>query len=338
MKKILSVFLCICLTLSIFTVSASAKGVNNKRKQKQLVEAGYTQETVQALSQSDLDEVYSDISGGDVVGVESCAMEEDNLTAIEDFLSYSEEELVQEYGLDQTAVEQQTKEINDILQASDSDLQRDGLSSAEIKALRSAEKNSKNKDVNRRDKKSKSTVKASGTIRPATMTYTQTVAKTASYTSKNPSYNVTVTYAWAKPYTLAVFVDNIIIAWGGGLASKSYSSTAYFYTFSSYSWGRANFTQSMGKETSPNVSVKFKVPQCVGKSYRSYKTKQGTAKFVLYQTNAAGNSTSVVSKYCHKILTVSGSVSASTSGLGVSIKVGSGWDSTSQKETTGIRC
>lgn len=49
MKKILSVFLCICLTLSIFTVSASAKGVNNKRKQKQLVEAGYTQETVQVV-------------------------------------------------------------------------------------------------------------------------------------------------------------------------------------------------------------------------------------------------------------------------------------------------
>ncbi len=304
-----------------------------------LVEEGYTEETAEALSEEDLEYVYSGIESGDLVDVYTCSMEVDNLAEIEAFYSYSEEELIA-MGIDEEAIQETEEQLEEMYNMNNSQLEQEyGLDEVDAKLFRKAVENGKAANVEERSygKELENPVSASGSITSSEMSYTQSVT---SNSSTLPNYTVKLSYTWKSVYALAVYNDKIVAAWGGNLNSKSYSTTAKYYNWSTVggSFGSTKVkTKSMTVDVTPNAGVEFTFPQSYGtcSNGNAAKTKTGSASFTLYQTKKQGYDTTLISNYCHRVISVkSASISISASGPSVSLSIGGAWDKTSQKKTT----
>ena len=182
------------------------------------------------------------------------------------------------------------------------------------------------------EKNIKNTVTASGSISSSKMTLTQSVINKS---NTLPNYKVAISYNWKTPYTFCVSTDQIVTAWGGGLNSKDYVGTAYYYGWTSpTNWTSELVTRtSMSSTVKPNVGIQYSFPQSKGKDKQGHmtKTKMGAAGFTLYQTKKSGKETNLISNYCHKVIKVGGgSISISASGPSVSISIGPGWDKSPQ--------
>lgn len=92
----------------------------------------------------------------------------------------------------------------------------------------------------------------------------------------------------------------------------------------------------MTTDVTPNAGVQFTFPQSYGtcSNGNAAKTKSGFASFTLYQTKKQGYDTTLISNYCHRVVSVqSASISISASGPSVSLSIGGDWDTTTQKQT-----
>lgn len=138
-------------------------------------------------------------------------------------------------------------------------------------------------------------------------------------------------------YNLALFEDKIAVAWGGGLNSKDYSSLIFYYDWAEVGGDFGDFytRQSANKEETIQAGLELEFPQAVYKDLVSPmpKTKTGYIQFTLYQTQFQGYDTKVISRYCHKVISVGGgSIDISVTGASVSLDIGYGYDTTAQAE------
>lgn len=302
-----------------------------------LTEAGYSEETAEALDYDDMVLIYESIKNENEINITTCAFEADNLSDMEEFLNYEEEELLS-MGLTQEEIEETNEQLEEILSLEDCQLEEVyGMDETEIKMLRMVEENANSDSENDTEKVIENEVVASGSISSSKLTYTQTVVKNS---TTLPNYKVTLSYAWSSPYFVACFSDKIVVGWGGNLNCKNYSGTANYYGLnligSSWNGGQLS-SKSMSAEVSPNIGIQFSFKQYNG--YDKYgngaKSKNGSASFTLYQTKKQGYDTTLVSVYCHRVVSIqSAGISFSSSGVSVSLSIGGAWDQSSQKKTT----
>lgn len=346
MKKVLSLFLAINMIIVsnlVYVYADEEVETDFEQMIESLVEAGYTDETARALEYEDVKEVYECICNGMIVDVYTCAVENDILSEIEEYLSYEHEELI-DMGFTEEEILNVDKKIAEISVLEDLELcEKYNIDKAQVKALRKAiEKGNQNRNGENGEKKlTKNKVRASGSITSSEMTYTQTVTSTS---TTLPSYNVKLSYTWKEVYFLGVFTDKIVVAWGGNLNCDKERGTAKYYTWEDVGgdFGQLKTLYSMNVEVCPNTGIIFSFPQsveCASWSDGLLKTKSGSATFKLYQTKTRGYDTRLVSTYCHRVISISGAdisftVSSSEVGGGATLSIGGAWDTSAQKRTT----
>lgn len=169
------------------------------------------------------------------------------------------------------------------------------------------------------------------------MEYTQDVFKQS--TSSGPAYRVYLSYNWKNVYALALFDDKIAVAWGGGLNLKDYSSVILYYDWNEVGGNFGDFYTRIAatKEETIQAGVELEFPQAlyIKLTTTRPKTKAGFIQFTLYQTQFQGYDTKVISRYCHKVISVGGSsIEISVAGPAVSMDIGYGYDKTAQAEST----
>lgn len=333
--RILAVVLTISSVLSLGSISAFATE-NTDDYISVLVEHGYTKETAEVLPAEDQKEIAEKLlTNPDDVDITTLSMEVDMLSEVESFFEYSEEELIA-MGATEEKIVKTREELLYYYGLSNDDLSKE-LDVNETEAAMLKQAIAAGMESNENPSSKKCGVTASGSITSSEMTYTQSVTNNS--TSSAPSYAVKLSYTWKEVYALAVFSDEIVAAWGGGLNTKSISSSAKYYNWSTIggSFGTYYTSKSMSKTETVQAGIEFKFPQSVYKDLSSNcpKTKTGYAKFTLYQTKFQGYDTKVLSNYCHKVISVGGgSISISASGPSVSLSIGSGYDKTAQKAST----
>lgn len=294
-----------------------------------LVSKGYSYDTATSLDDSDLKELYFDILSGKDVTVSSCTLEVDNFKAIEDILSYDENELM-EAGLSKENIEIARNEIQGLFSMSDSKLQENlGMSRSEVKILREIQNKSSSNASNilNEQKKITTPVDATGGISTAKMSYSMAVTDNSSATK--PNYKVKCTFNWKEVFVVGAWDDYIAVAWGGGMNSKNESGTVNYYKIVNSGWGTKYESKAMSKAAVPNKGYKF----YFGKSYyysgnNAVKSKSGTANITVYQTKKNGLDTKIISQYGHRTVKAGSSISISNT---PTISFGAAYDKSDQK-------
>ena len=339
MFKCWSCFIAVVMLLSVVVpVHASSTSSTNSYKEfiDLLVKNGYTYETAAALSLDERNYVVNALKkDSENVDIVTTGMEIDQLAEIESLYAYSEEEL-KEMGADMDSIHAAKEEFNSYYKMSNADLAEElAISEVEAKIIKMAIKNGKE----RKSKNRKQGVSASGSISSSKLTYTQTVSK-YTLSGYKLAYMVTISYAWANPYTSFGFDDVIAVAWGGGYMHKSksdwpssYSSAnIQYYGFDISGWKSYKKTKNYLEDIIiTNAAISFSFPQSLSNDL--YKTKRGSATVPLYLNSNGKNDTYVLSNYCHRVLSVGGGISASVSGPSVSLTIGTKYDKTPQKKT-----
>lgn len=344
-RKIIS--MCVALILVSTTHSSllarAQSNSDNKASRDKMIEAlvvnGYAQETAEALDESKLEEIYGYIVDGTMMDISTCSMEVDTLSEIENYLSCTEEELL-DLGLTEDEIDGCDEQISDLLSMSNKELKQNfSLSNTEVKALRLAEENGiENKENHIVDnKKISNEVCASGALTSSDIKYTQSVANQS--TSKKPKYVVNLSYAWKYVYLYACFDDKIAVAWGGKLNSMSEVGTAYYNEYDpiKFTWKDMISNKRMGEEAKINKGYIFEFPQSYGKFNNGDiygKSRTGFATCTLYNDRLRNLSTKIVSQYCHAVIGWDHSISIGVPASGeITISPGSAYEVTSKRQT-----
>ena len=143
-------------------------------------------------------------------------------------------------------------------------------------------------------------------------------------------------------YELALFEDKIAVAWGGGLNMKDFSSSILYYDWKEVGEEFGDFytRRTANKEETIQAGAELEFPQSLYKDFLSPmpKTKTRYIQFTLYQKQYQGYDTKVISRYCHKVISIGGaSIEISVAGPSVSLDVGYGYDKTAQAETIAFK-
>ncbi|MDE5974755.1 MAG: hypothetical protein K2G73_08820 [Eubacterium sp.] len=299
-----------------------------------LVNYGYPEESIDALSLEQRKELVKALNDNpDNVKIETSVLELDNLAEIESFMGTSDDVLV-EMGADLSAIISNRYELNEISKQTDVEIaaERD-ISLTEAKYLKKSIEKGRSEDNSYDCKDKDNAITASGSISSSKLTYTQLYSNKS--TSTAPSYNVTLTYNWISPYTLTIFTDEIVTAWGGNLNSSNISAKASYYYDRGTKWDTYFKQNAMTINETVNKGIEFKFPQSIAGLSTQVRTKTGSATFNIYQTKMQGYDTKILSQYCHRVLSVgSASIGISASGPSVGISVGGAWDTSPQRSTT----
>lgn len=335
--KNITCLLCACLLLVSTYTSTSVSG-NNYNDIQILVENGYTLETAEALAPEDLAEIAQTLySNPSKVDINTLSMEVDNLAEIEALFSCSDDELMS-MGADLIKVKENKNELLELCSSPSTMAQKMNVTNVQADMIRRAvEKGIENKKSGRGYKR-RGEINASGSITTSEMMYTQLAVDYS--TSDAPEYKVYLSYDWKEVYVLTIFNDVIAAAWGGGFNTKSISSLARYFEWNKVGGDYTYYDSSktMTKKETAQAGIEFKFPQSVSSSngWNSYpKTKSGYANFTLYQNQYQNYDTKLLSNYCHQVIAFGGaSISISASGPSVSLRIGTGYDTTSQKAST----
>lgn len=321
-KKILSIFLALAIILSCGNFTVFASEVKNDC---------IGEEQTISLMENQKEEKEEQLEKSRKVIKTTLSMEIDMLAEIEAFLAYSEDELIA-MGATKEKIDRNKEELLYYYTLSVSNLAKK-LKINEIEAEMFKRAIEAGLNSNSKIKKHKNGVLASGSITASEMKYEQEV--TDNSTSTNPSYDVKLSYEWKEVYALAILDDKIAVAWGGGLNTKNISSSAYYHNWENVggSFGNYYTRRSMNEMETVQAGIEFEFPQAIYKDVFSYmpKTKDGFAKFTLYQTKYMGYDTKIISHYCHKVITFeSASIEISASGAAVSLSIGPAYHTTAQ--------
>lgn len=260
---------------------------------------------------------------------------------MEELCSYTDEELV-EQGADIAAIEDARAEVDAMYNMTNKELKKVyGMDEVESMLFKDAVESGKKilaGDKRVAQKNTECLVTASGSITSSEMEYTQTVTNKS--TKKKPIYDVVISYTWKSVYSLAIFDDEIVVGWGGGLNLSNASGTAKYYEWKKCGeeFGSYYKKKNMSIEETIQAGVEFIFPQSIsGKHWYSNlpKTKSGSCKFTISQTKKQGYESKIISRYCHRVIAIKGfGIGIDSSGVAnVSLDIGSAWDKTSQKSS-----
>lgn len=109
---------------STFSITTYATENNNEEDIQRLIEAGYTQETAEALDEETIAEIIDTLDDNpDLVDISTSSMEVDFLGEVEALCSYTDEELI-EQGAKKDAIEESREEIEDMYNMSKKELKK----------------------------------------------------------------------------------------------------------------------------------------------------------------------------------------------------------------------
>ncbi|MGM9977177.1 MAG: hypothetical protein ACI33J_00010 [Clostridium sp.] len=334
MNKFVCMMTVVALTSGVLVNStfaesqASSNDLLSDIKVDQVLEqSGYDADTLEEMESKDKREIAEAINKNpDLVDVNFSIMDIDNLSMLEYFTN-TDDSLLFEDGFSADDVKQIRNNLKQINSLNEKEMkERYHVSSPEYKMIKKSLEKNPNYKV-KKDNGDKE-VTTSGSIATSKMSFAMT--KVNNSTSSAPSYSMTVTYNWKTPYFVDTFSDYIGVSWGGGLNSKSISSTAKYYSGNWYTgkYTTLKNTKSWSKTETPNKGIVFSTKQ--SNTSATQQNKTGTIKFTLYQTKFKGYDTKVLSQFAHKILAVSGiTISGSPS-----ITIGTGYDKSAQKSST----
>ncbi len=253
----------------------------------------------------------------------------DNIESIENAVNLSDEELKNVCGLTDDEICALRKNLNNQRKLSDQELREKYLlTDVEIRIFREILKEKDNyrvPQINERE------VTLSSTISSSYLTYYHIVTNLSGMS--NVKYNVIVSFLWKKPCWNELFEDVIAVTWGGELlydassVSKSVSYQNAIGVYPNWVWyGDIVATKSPATDITIGEGVKFSFPQKSGVYLvNGSRIKDGLICFQIGNSSKENKSTQIVSKYCHRIISVK---SASISFSNVSISVGGAYETT----------
>lgn len=229
----------------------------------------------------------------------------DEVKNVEAAVNMSEEELVDKGGMSRAQAASIKKQIKSLQKMKRSDKKEQyNMSDAEVTVLDKALKPQKNyepyKNVSEK-------VTLSSNISSSKLMYSQAVTNFS--TSKNPLYKVAICFHWLECYYWGEFSDKVAVAWGGGLnyntpRLKNIDYSEVYGIWPAYTWSSSIYgSKSPSANETPNVGVTYTFPQTYNKSLSCIaRAKAGEFVFNISNSKLEGKSSSVISKYCHKIV------------------------------------
>lgn len=339
MKKEISILVAIICSLVVFisgsNIIFAADNSQLLSNDLILIENGFPKENIGALSEEHKRELVKYLNDNpNNVDIQTSVLEIDNLMEIESFMGFSDEELIG-MGANSYDIASAREELYKISKQTEEQIAKEkNISLTEAKYLKRAIVKGKNKDGKDVYKENNS-INASGSISASKLTYSQAYANHSTATA--PSYWVVLTYTWNSPYTLTIFTDEVVAAWGGNLNTKNVSGYASYYNENGSNWGSYNQQKLMTTSETANAGIEFKFAQSVSlpsATSNRIKTKTGSIGFELYQTKKQGYDTKLLSQYCHRVISIgNASIGISAKGATVSISIGGAWDSSPQKSS-----
>ena len=329
-NKIISLLVVLTIIVSSGTITAFANEMNSLNDE--VLNDNF-------LSGDDQDDLFAEQTkesntSTDNATVTTSILEVDNLTEIENFLKCTNEELVGMGGDLESIVNTRKELIASTKKSVEQISQEKDVSLTEAKYYKKAIEKGLSDVTNETYKKTNNLVTASGSISTSKLKYEQ---KLTPKSTKLPNYQVKLSFIWDSPFTLIRFTDEVVVAWGGGLNTKNETYLVNYYNCGS-KWTTKYKTNKMSKKTTPNVGIEFSFPQAVATPQTITNNthalaKSGEIEFVLYQTKKEGKDTKIVSRYCHRVISVgSASIGISASGPNVSISIGGAWDTSPEKD------
>ncbi|MBR6134864.1 MAG: hypothetical protein IKQ22_00040 [Clostridia bacterium] len=327
MKK----FICFLLVL-MMTVPITVHAENNK--DELLIEAGFPYECIEGLDSDSYKEITTTLmEDPSKVQITYCTMDVDNLAEIEDIMSISVNQIVDE-DIDPKEVEKLQRLYKSYLDMSDKDLSHYlEVPEEEARYIKMAIDSGilKNGNNNKIDNE----VVTSGSISTSNLTYAQSVVNKSTATA--PKYDITLTYHWSNVFAQSLYNDVIAVTWGGGLNVQSKSGTAHYYSFDNGGWLVRKSSKSMTTNETVQKGIKYSFKQSInneGNLQMPYKSKSGTAKATIYQTQFQGYATNIVSKYYHKKTSMAASIIFNSSGVGISVSPTTVYDESPQRSSS----
>jgi hypothetical protein len=336
----------LCLPLSVFANdSAETSKIELTEQEKLLLDAGFSESTLEALSDSDVSDIATAIAADpSKVDIQTVTQEFDQLAEIEAFVSCTDAELLAT-GANLENIKVARDQIETMYKKSNNELVAEyGISKIEAKLFDKAiEHGWASREENTIDtKESISDITTSGSIASSKFTLTQSIV---SNSYPVPDYTVTLSYSWKSPYGTTIYDDKLCATWTNGLLSKNISGTANYHQFtgsgadiaSSGTWGSKLNSKNLAYAKSSTYGfLTFNIPQSNGNFLIGNRligkglTKTGSAKFTLYKTSKKEWGTGyVVSRYLHRTSRIQ-SVQYSLAPGNIAVGVPSSYDYSSQ--------
>ncbi|MCK1999106.1 hypothetical protein MPH47_18075 [Psychrobacillus psychrodurans] len=324
MKKIFTGVLTLGLLLGGNTAFASENTLTNEEVDKILINFGYEKEELPYyFEQNKLDLAQAIQENPENVQKSTSYLRVDNIGLIEYYTNTSDQEILENASPENLkAIKEKLNKIDS--KSVDELMKENDFSEGEAKLVKSALK--KNPKYKAPKKFGKKEVTTSGEISSSDLAFTMSVNNKSTTTA--PSYDVTLNHNWQNPYFFDIVKDNVAAAWGGNLDVKNISALVYYNKGNWYSgkYGAGVGSFAPGSTVSPNTGIVFEFDQ--SKQDAAVQAKSGNYWFTVFQNKKQGYSTTLVSQFAHKILTVSNVTVSNTP----SIVIGLGKDESPQKK------
>lgn len=330
----------ILILTTIFSspVSAFAENNNLDNEKEILLTHGVNFNIVDVMDDHDILDLSKSISENpDNVSIENSILTTDNISFIEDFVSKSDDELL-DLGFSEDEINTIDKDLAELKEMTIEDIEDiENLSSTEYHVIQELlEEDFEDFETIPEDEK----VTSSGTISTSTLSYT--MMRTNKSTSTQPIYDITGVFDWKQSYFMFGKTDSIAFAWGGNFNNRNTSSNlTYGVKTTSNGWApntrvKVNTlkNQKASAKDYPNSGLVFNFPQSKNMLTDSWRVRSGTVKTQLFQTKKYGNSAKITSQYAHAKVGASG-VSISSKGL-PGISFGGSYDTSPQRATNVI--
>lgn len=303
--------------------NVSAKDNLDKVENNILIQVGLSQEAIDHMSlgaKQNLIEAYKKDTSS--VTAKTVVMEVDVLSEIDAYVNATPEEKIK-YGLDDEKIKKMDNEIEILSDMSDKEMKdKFDMDDVTVKLIREAIEPDKDYQI----KNEATDIQASGSITTSEMTYSQSAINNSTSTGVN--YDVYLNAWWKDWYVFGAFDDKVAVVWGGNLTQYSnYQYVDYYIQNHDSTWGGLSESRVPAyHESIVNAGGYYYFPQ----SLSSAKARNVEINFKLKQSGRNNQSTKILSQFCHQTLGIDSSISISASGLSVSLKPGTSYDSTAQ--------
>ncbi|WP_416147636.1 hypothetical protein ACM26V_15520 [Salipaludibacillus sp. HK11] len=326
MRKFTISFATMLVALSIIADKsiASDEHLNSVEVENVLIEYGYESEDLNYYTDENKLELAEVIlEDPEKLEVNTTYVTVDNVATIEYYTNTSDEELFAN-GATEEEIDLIREKLKKLLEQPVEEIKENyNLSNGEVGLIKNAVEENPNY-VAPEDFGSKE-VTASAQIATSKLSFTQSVKNNS--TSTKPNYKVTLNHNWKTPFFFDIVSDNVAAAWGGNLDVKGISGLVFYNKGDWYSgkFGSGIGSVAPSSTVTPNKGIVFSFKQ---KLTGRNQAKSGTYNFTVFQNKKKGYSTSLVSQYAHKRMTVSNISISKTP----TITIGTGKDVSAQRK------
>lgn len=174
----------------------------------------------------------------------------------------------------------------------------------------------------------KNEVTTSGSISSTKMASSIAVTDHSKKNSKgkrtNSNYRLNTTFTWKSEPKITMFSDKVALAWGGNYNISYVSHKATYRWYSPLKGKWMTEVQNMSHSEKPNKNATYTFKQRAANSKPIYKASISAD---LKQSGYKGKSTKITSRYGHKVVKVTPSISFP---IGIGISFGTGFDQSTQ--------